>query len=198
MFCQEISKWCKMQHTHIAGPVSELGHLIAEYADRVEKDGFFLEVIDAALFAEMHKKDLYMAVDWGTNEVGNADYIWKYLSTMLPRDFESTIPETNKASKSTWCLLSCNSLHSSDPHAVKNHYVPAYFKEQLSESEFLEFTMLAQSKAREKLSEHKAQLRELEESNDSWFENVEACSIASDLQLQVMRLLGSMICSSWM
>ena len=122
-------------------PSARVEGKIASYAERVGQSGFFLDLLDGMLFATKMEKELALILDTGDRS-SKPILARDHISQLLPPELaiEPSHPFDPK-SKNWWCLVSCNALH--DPEGVANHWVPAIFREQLTEDE--EFLLSAEA-----------------------------------------------------
>ena len=174
-----------------ADPVIE--KRIDAYMEKIVQPGFYLESVDAAVFLDTDKKSLCIAVDEGAGPlrvIKFRNFCKELLSTnqgqVAPADggLDRSLP-------SNCCLVACNAIF--DPSGPQNHWVPAFFKEQMSNEEFWDITVAGKSDVSTHLRKVKKQILELEEKKERAADEEKKLlldSEISELSTEVKQLLG--------
>jgi hypothetical protein len=113
--------------------------MIETYIKLVQTEGTFLEVIDAEVFCQQAGKNLAIGVDHSGQpmEVQVSTAFW---STLLPGgDVLDEYPVIDRSDPDSFCLISCNAAYNAN-EPERNHWVPGYFKEQLSKQAWTKLT----------------------------------------------------------
>ena len=113
--------------------------MIETYIKMVQKDGTFLEVIDAEVFCKQAGKKLAIGVDYSGQpmEVQVSTAFW---STLLPGGgVWDDYPVVDRSDPDIFCLISCNAAYNANDYE-RNHWVPGYFREQLSRQAWTKLT----------------------------------------------------------
>ena len=102
--------------------------------------------------------------------------------------------EINPTDPHAWVIVSCNVNY--DPDGVKNHWLPGFFREQISPDEWFEMTVVGLSNSVKEYREKKSQLEILKEqasilplAADSLNAQIMQTQI-HDLEEEVQRYLG--------
>jgi hypothetical protein len=127
--------------------------MILKYAEIIKRPSTHLEAVDAEVFCAQNGKSLAIAVDSpGNLEVKVSVGYWNAVL-----DAPVDLPEVDPEDPKLWVLVSCNANF--DPHAeVRNHWVPAFYKGQVSDDDFLQLTV---EKQRILLAEYRQKRDEL-------------------------------------
>ena len=87
----------------------------------------------------------------------------EYLSMVLPDGVAiDAIDTVDRKSPNYWCLISCNAHY--DVHGPRNHFVPRFFREQLSVDTWFDLTMMGNATNRLALRRAKKKVMDFEES----------------------------------
>lgn len=115
---------------------------IERYAAKVARKGYYLDILDAELFA--CRCDVRLSIMLHSKDGLSAGLVSKHLETFLPDDvridYGSSDPERKP---DDWCLLSCNAVY--DPEGVRNHWVPVFYKDSLSDEHWHALTASVQT-----------------------------------------------------
>lgn len=136
--CEQDPLPTKDDAEHKSNP--RLAKMIEEYAQLVGQKGFYLDVGDALLFAEDSNKDIALCIHASGGEGG----IWlgdlqHHICSFVPGiDVIGDQPIIQRNSPETWVLLSVNARF--DTTQVHNHYMPGFFREQLTPKLYKELT----------------------------------------------------------
>lgn len=106
------------------------------YAEKIGKPGVWLDLFDALLLARGHEKQLVSVTDILRGQVEPVD-----VETFL-HDMCNTLcsaKPVDRSNKEMNLLVSCNARY--DPGGLKNHYVPAFFPEQVDSEGWFYLTM---------------------------------------------------------
>ena len=117
---------------------SVLGKLITRYADLVGQDKFWLDLVDAQVFAAMTERSLSVVDTSSSYEPKPVKETW---GSFLPKGDLPGLATFVDRTKG-WCLLSCNARF--DPEGPRNHWRPGIFKEQCEDSAQYEQLMEAE------------------------------------------------------
>ena len=111
----------------------DLRRLMIQYADAVRKSGFFLELIDAKLYAEMFKKRLVLVDAVATADISYVDSS-HILSVLAPGSvFPDHGPLFEGSMADTWGICCLSAFYELSPESARNHWIPIIFKNQVSE-----------------------------------------------------------------
>ena len=132
---------------------------IHAYANMIKVNGFFLEVVDADVFVKQIGGRIAVAMEnpLGAIEVLPCEMQW---SPVLGPDLD--IPEIDPRDPNTWVLVSCNALY--DPAGPKNHWIPGFFKDQISPDAFYDLTALAAQPITQKYRAKRDELLKVQDS----------------------------------
>ena len=154
----------------------DLSQLMTKYSQAVQKNGFFLELIDGQMYAEMQSRRL-LVVDSVANPVItflDAAHIISCLAPGSIFDDHGPLPPDSKGSLTDiWGLCCVSALYDMCPMSPRNHWIPIIFKNQVSEEVWMAATTLAQKELRVKSSDLKKKLMRLEELEDELGEDEE-------------------------
>ena len=121
---------------------------IEKYAQKVQSDKFFLDLLDAAIYTDKMDKDLSVVVDHGDRvelslAVGQLQTLAPDLKVKggTPGSDPCVVTPEDRCTPLTWLLISTNAKY--EPKGVKNHWLPAFFKEQLPPKEYSQLTETA-------------------------------------------------------
>ena len=137
--------------------------MIEKYSEKVNDDGFFLGVADAFLFAVKQGKSFAIAVDPQPDRALEVLSARDYLCGILPENIQIERREgddLDTKSPDSWCIVSCDAKFAQE--GERNHYVPAIFKDQLTQDEWFDRTVLGQRSTRNELREKEQALRTLD------------------------------------
>ena len=129
---------------------------IHKYAALASKDGFYLDVVDAQLFAIVAGQKVAFVRD-GPHEVLECTTVKNLWGGVWPQG--GTLGVAEELDQKSWCLISCNA--SFDPQGQMNHWCPGFFKEAVPDH-FFDLTQMEQSKAMQQVVAHRKALRHLE------------------------------------
>ena len=131
-----------------AGPVfdAKIAGEIEAYAKKVKQHGFWLDVQDALLFSEHCNKMVALCVQRGEKlEMGNLHTYLSHAFQPYPAARHSVLEKAkvqlDLSSPETWGLIACSCNFSLDPDAELNHWVPCFFKSQVSPESYLALTV---------------------------------------------------------
>ena len=142
----------------LTGPAEmDVRSMILKYAEIVKRPATHLEAVDAEVYATQYGKSLAVAVDSaGVLEVKPSMSYWNEVI-----DTPIDVPEIDPQNPDWWVLLSCNANY--DPYAdSRNHWVPAFYKGQLSSDDFFKLTVEKKIQVRAEYRKKRDELIELE------------------------------------
>lgn len=167
---------------------------IDAYMAKIIQNGSYLESIDAAVYLESEKKkNLCIAVDEGAGPlrvIRFRNFCKEFLETNQGRHVPPDVG-LDRSLPSNCCLVACNALF--EPTGQQNHWVPAFFKEQMSQEEFWDLTVAGKSDVSVHCRQVKKQIREMEEKKEhavTQEHQVLLDSQISELEIEVKQLLG--------
>lgn len=118
------------------GPAYLISQSMRAYADRTSESGFWLDWLDAALFASNNEKTLAFVSHCRANdaplEIQHASHFLKEIPGLSDDEADHGVHRN----MDTWLLLSCNV--SFDRKLAANHWIPCVFKEVLAEKTYSE------------------------------------------------------------
>lgn len=148
---------------------------VKRYADLIQRPSEYLEVVDAEIYALHMGKMLAVGVDYGPEAIKFSRSASFWIDAIREDDRKIEIPEVDVSSKDTWALISCSADF--DTRAdVRNHWVPAFFKEQIPEETFFYHTVEQSQRITAQHRELGARLAELQDQKQA----AEACSDLDD------------------
>ena len=153
-----VSKHMLQSSTIFSGPADlDMQTMILKYAEIVKRPCTYLEAVDAEVYATQSGKSLAVAVDSaGVLEVKPSMSYWNGVI-----DAPIDVPEIDPEDPDWWVLLSCNANY--DPYAdTRNHWVPAFYKGQLSSEDFFSLTVEKKIKVLAEYRKKRDELVELE------------------------------------
>ena len=106
------------------------------YADQVSKPGFWMDWLDAALFASNNEKTLAFVSHCRGKDVPLQFQHASDSLTEIPGVSEDEADHTVHRDMDTWLLLSCNVSY--DRNSPANHWIPCVFKELVADSVYSE------------------------------------------------------------
>lgn len=167
---------------------------IEKYAEQIRKPGSWLEIVDAELFVRNAGGHLVVGVEHSADSpltmLSSADQ-FSHLFTE-GRGLEH--PAFNITDNNVWVLISCNASY--DPHGPKNHWVPGFLRQHVTDDDWFDLSVLSLSQSVQDYREKKAQLGLLkEQANTSGLISNELGqqimqTRVSDLEEEVARSLG--------
>lgn len=135
---------------------------IEMYAKKVRERGFYLEAVDAELFCRYAEKKLTVAVHESSEPMIVRPAL-AYWSTIVSEDGEAQVlPDVQRSDQDTICLISCNAQYDGGA-GMRNHWMPAFFKEQLCEEQYHILTVERPRKIFHKYQAAKTQARILKQ-----------------------------------
>ena len=93
-------------------------------------------------------------------------------------------PVLDRRRKDVWAMVSCNALF--DPKGVKNHWVPAFFQQQISEDQWFELTVVARNRIRVSMIEKKKMLQSSKETRTKMVEEKADESAIADIASMIV------------
>ena len=139
-------------------PSTKIRTQIEEYASQVRKDGGWLDVADAQLLTEYYGKSLALLCDLENDFMPVTAA--RVLASRLPAGFHfEDMDPLDRSCPSQWCLLSCNALY--DPKGRSNHWMPAFFKEQVDKDVWSSLTAEARVQTNSEMASVQRQMRGL-------------------------------------
>lgn len=155
-----------------------LSAAVKRYAKKVSENRFWLDWLDAALFASQSDQ----ALGFINYNDKSPKLVIENSSTFLnqiPGDHESFPTGELKKDGQTWLLLSCNSSY--DREGPVNHWLPCVYREQVSESVWLELVNQAIAKAKVAIVALEAEMGDLELEEDGETQEALAASLLSQI-----------------
>lgn len=178
------------------GPERITTELIQKYAKSVKSPGFYMEVADAELFVQRAGGTLAVAVDNAYEPLTIQHSLAQWSEALKEQGFPCLdIQDIDPSDPHCWLILSVNASY--DPRGRKNHWMPAFFKQQVTDSEYFDMTVLAASELVKSIREKKKELSELqstiqEKSEMNLMSEEEAALSAAhvaELELEIGQLL---------
>ena len=122
---------------------------IEQYAASVKETGFYLDVQDAFLYAEEKSCEVVVAVPMPKKKSNTLQLELGLLSQELmdvvqDLTFNDAPSVIDRTSSKMWVLISVNATF--DPAEPKNHWLPGFFKEQLTQKDWEDLTIQSQQK----------------------------------------------------
>lgn len=179
----------------IAGRPDELPALIEQYATMVRSKGFWLEVVDAEMICRSSGRCLVVGVDNADEPLRLMNSVEQFGHLILPGD-TSLDAEIDPTDRHTCVLISCNASYR--PDGPKNHWVPGFFKGQISKDDWYDLSVVAIADSTHLFREKRAALWKLQECIENQVGNGSSSNSAreilatqvSDLEMEVTKLLG--------
>lgn len=137
-----------------AGSEIELRNKILAYAEQVPLQGFWLDLVDAALCCKKMKKRLGIVVLVPGKDVEVRDIFHFLDSTMTLGKYDENL---DIADSNTWLLMACRSDYRTSGVGL-NHWIPLVHKDQVSPELWMKLTMEAKSNAMKKIRNIQAQM----------------------------------------
>ena len=104
----------------------------AKYASLVEKNGFYVSLLDLMLLALSRNKAIAVAYfgDEGDAQKVRVRCLRDTLESLTNCDYHD-VPAADPSSKDTWIFVGCTADFSSTDLMAMNHFVPAWHRKQL-------------------------------------------------------------------
>lgn len=158
----------------------------------VAQNGFYLDIGDALLLGEDHKKDVILGVHASDVEGG----LWlrdlqQHVSSWVPGlEPKSKEPTIQRSSPDTWVIISVNAeFNTSELH---NHYMPGWFREQLPPEQYNALTVETLAAEKIQITQLQANIEKLMqvdvedlEDEDRLSHNVEIAEATSSLAMSL-------------
>ena len=151
---------CSLNQSSLPGD-PEIAAAIERYAQKVQQEGYHLEMLDAFVFATMAKKDLWLLIDSDKDEPLIPRNATWYVDSLLGAENGRNCDELNLCDLNSWVLISCNAQF--DRSGNKNHWVPAFTAAQTGPDSFWDMTVGEEADAKSKVEMSKLSLQELEQ-----------------------------------
>eukprot|EP00435_Cladocopium_sp_Y103_P017262 s835_g4.t1 len=153
------------------------------YAEQVGKDGFWLDWLDAVLFAENNDKKLGMisySRDPGTKLqiIAASDQLKE-----VPGFSDVQANHSIDRSEDTWVILSCNAGF--DQAASANHWIPCVFKEHVPPSTYVELVDQQMANLKVKIAQLQSELLDVELEDDEGAQEQLKSSIHEEINAQL-------------
>lgn len=135
-----------------------------EYASKVAEPGFYLGVLDAVLFGEVVAPNNPIAMMvYGPGEL-SFGMAGEHIASLLP-DGMCLDSTTGPRSPGDWGLLSVHTSY--NPHEPDpNHWLPVFFKDSLSASDWLMITTVQQGRVAVQIATAKQSISDLRKHKD--------------------------------
>ena len=165
---------------------ANIARSIVAYAKDAGTSGFWLDWVDACLFAQNHGKVLGFIQhksDGASLKIEHAtSHLQEIPGVPLEDDFlrSGAVPRT----KDAWVLLSCNAWY--DPQGSANHWVPCVMKEVVAPSTYKELVQQQIAKLKVEIVMFQSDLEDIELDDDP---EVQA-QIASSLNEEILQWLA--------
>ena len=134
---------------------------IEKYAADIRESGFWLEFVDAELFVRNTGGNLLLGIEQNAHSPLTLLTAADQFAHLFPEGEGPESVEIDPKNPHSWVMVSCNVNYK--PDGVKNHWVPGFFRDQISADDWFDLTVVALSKCVKEYREKKSQLELLKE-----------------------------------